>query len=370
MSALPPTQSGKGFLSFNSMPPRLWITADGDSFDEVIFQYWREEGYDVTYLPYSGGGQAYKDALKTLHLDLELGETYALVAYGEAASVCLKTAIKPMPKLCALAAYYPTIPLPPKTVYPPLLQVVVHMTTSQPMKPAFKHYEYEARPGFAEHNNVNYNAVEAGLAWSRTLGCVRKGFRREADLEEPWVENLKGKYNSDRTREDEGALATIKTMINTVPHVTHVPTLTGGIGMKDLRDFYRAYFIPSLVPDFKIRLISRTMGVDRVADEMVVSFTHTDEIDWILPGVPPTDKKVEIAMVSIVGVRGGKLTHEHVYWDQASVLVQVGLLDPKIMPGARNTQGLANLPVVGVESARQILDVKKERYNKLLAGLQ
>jgi hypothetical protein len=70
------------------------------------------------------------------------------------------------------------------------------MTGSQPMKPAFKHYEYEARPGFAEHNNVNYNAVEAGLAWSRTLGCVRKGFKREADLEEPWVENLKGKVET------------------------------------------------------------------------------------------------------------------------------------------------------------------------------
>ena len=70
------------------------------------------------------------------------------------------------------------------------------MTSPQPMKPAFKHYEYEARPGFAEHNNVNYNAVEAGLAWSRTLGCVRKGFRREVDLEEPWVENLKGKVET------------------------------------------------------------------------------------------------------------------------------------------------------------------------------
>ena len=70
------------------------------------------------------------------------------------------------------------------------------MAGPQPIKPAFKHYEYEARPGFAEHNNVNYNAVEAGLAWSRTLGCVRKGFRREVDLEEPWVENLKGKVET------------------------------------------------------------------------------------------------------------------------------------------------------------------------------
>lgn len=153
------------------------------------------------------------------------------------------------------------------------------------------------------------------------------------------------------------------------PHVTLVPTLTGGIGIKNLEEFYREFFIPSLVPDFNIRLVSRTIGVDRVVDEMVVSFTHTDEIDWILPDVPPTGKPVEIAMVSIVGVRGEKLTHEHVYWDQASVLVQVGLLDPNNAPNSMRAKGLKKLPVVGVESARQVLDVKKDRYNGLLEGL-
>jgi hypothetical protein len=99
---------------------------------------------------------------------------------------------------------------------------------------------------------------------------------------------------------------------------------------------------------------------------MVVSFTHTDEVDWILPEVPPTDKKVEITMVSIVGVRGGKLTHENVYWDQASVLLQVGLLNPENVPEDMKAEGTLRLPVVGAEAARQILDPRKSRYNALL----
>lgn len=155
-------------------------------------------------------------------------------------------------------------------------------------------------------------------------------------------------------------------MVPDDPYVTYGPTLTGGIGVQDLEAFYRDYFTPSIVPDFEIRLVSRTIGVDRVVDEMVVSFTHTDEVDWILPDVPPTDKKVEIAMVSIVGVRGGKMTHEHLYWDQASVLLQVGLLDPENVSEDMKAEGLLRLPVVGVEAARQILDPQKSRYNALL----
>ena len=121
-----------------------------------------------------------------------------------------------------------------------------------------------------------------------------------------------------------------------------------------------------MVEDFKIRLVSRTMGVDRVVDEMVVSFTHSDEIDWILPGVQPTDKYVEIPMVSIVTVRGSKLVSEHMYWDQASVLVQVGLLDPKVVPKKFKSEGLKRLPVTGAEAAKQLVEPKQERYNKLL----
>ena len=93
--------------------------------------------------------------------------------------------------------------------------------------------------------------------------------------------------------------------------------------------------------------ISRTIGADSLVDEMLVSFTHDVEIDWMLPGVPPTGRCVEVPVVAIVGFRGDKLYHEHIYWDQASVLVQIGLLDP------------ARLPVAGSETARKLVDERR-----------
>lgn len=117
-----------------------------------------------------------------------------------------------------------------------------------------------------------------------------------------------------------------------------------------------------------IRLVSRTAGADRVVDELYISFQHTNEIPWMLPGVPPTNKNVEIMLVSIVSLRGGRLYSEHVYWDQASVLVQVGLLDPKLAPN--NPHGIDRLPVVGRDAARRILhedtELEQEDYHNRL----
>src|SRR5262249_44252872 len=96
--------------------------------------------------------------------------------------------------------------------------------------------------------------------------------------------------------------------------------------------------------DFKLTPISRTVGADRLVDEMMVSFTHDVEIDWMLPGIPPTGKYVEVPTVAIVNFRGDKLVHEHIYWDQASVLVQIGLLDPE------------GRPVAGSETAKKLID--------------
>jgi carboxymethylenebutenolidase len=90
--------------------------------------------------------------------------------------------------------------------------------------------------------------------------------------------------------------------------------------------------------------ISRTVGHDQVVDEMVFKFTHTIAMDWMLPGIAPTGKRVEIPLVVVARFRDGKLAHEHIYWDQASVLVQLGLLDP------------SKLPVAGVEESRKVLD--------------
>ena len=128
------------------------------------------------------------------------------------------------------------------------------------------------------------------------------------------------------------------------PHVNHVPVMTGGQGREEVRRFYADYFVGKWPADMRTRLISRTVGQGRVVDELVASFTHDLEIPSILPGVPPTGRRVELPIVIVVGTEGGKVAYEHIYWDQASLLVQVGLLDP------------AGLPVTGVEQARKLLD--------------
>jgi hypothetical protein len=150
------------------------------------------------------------------------------------------------------------------------------------------------------------------------------------------------------------------------PYVNYTPTMTGGLGAEELKRFYKDYFLPSSPPSFHMRLISRTIGVDRIVDELYVQFKHTTQMPWILPGIPPTNQKVEIVIVSIVGMRAGKVQHERVYWDQASVLFQVGLLDPEEVPEELKKEGLEMLPVAGSEAARKIMDPDAEESNDMI----
>ena len=114
--------------------------------------------------------------------------------------------------------------------------------------------------------------------------------------------------------------------------------------MVTLREFYSKRFIPQMPPNTEMTPISRTIGNNHLVDEMVFKFTHTIRMDWMLPGLAPTGRRVEVPLVAIVKFREGKVAHEHIYWDQASVLVQLGLLDSD------------TLPVAGIESARKVLD--------------
>jgi carboxymethylenebutenolidase len=140
-----------------------------------------------------------------------------------------------------------------------------------------------------------------------------------------------------------GDLDTTMATMSDSPWLNHVPTRAGGVGRDGVRSFYRDHLVGKFFPpDVKMTSVSRTVGDASIVDEVLISFTHTQAIDWLLPGVAPTGKPVEMAVAVIVGVKGGKITHEHIYWDQASVLVQIGLLDPK------------GLPVSGAELARKI----------------
>jgi hypothetical protein len=140
------------------------------------------------------------------------------------------------------------------------------------------------------------------------------------------------------------------------PSVLHTPTLTGGVGQRDLLRFYHDFFIPSNPPSMRTVLISRTVGSDKIIDEMLISFLHTQEIPWLLPGVPATGKYIEFLLVSVVKIVGGKLESERLHWDQACVLVQAGLLDANLGAVGLGEDGLRKLPIVGGEATRIVLE--------------
>src|SRR5438105_2338372 len=160
---------------------------------------------------------------------------------------------------------------------------------------------------------------------------------RQEFLQNLWEEHMRHEFATHNTEN------TLATMVDDA-YVNHIPVLTGGVGKEALREFYSKRFIPQMPADTEVTPVSRTIGTDQLVDEMIFKFTHTMRMDWMLPGVAPTGRRVEIPLVAIVRFRENKLAHEHIYWDQASVLVQLGLLDPN------------NLPVAGIETARKVLD--------------
>lgn len=159
----------------------------------------------------------------------------------------------------------------------------------------------------------------------------------EYDLVALWEEHCRYEFE---TRDVDAIMAT---MVDE-PYVNHIPTMTGGVGHDQLKRFYKYHFIGGNPPDTELVPVSRTVGTDQVVDEMIFRFTHTSEVDWMLPGIAPTSRKIEVPLVAIVKFVDGKVAHEHIYWDQASVLVQIGRLDP------------AGLPVAGVETAKKVAD--------------
>src|SRR5277367_4421240 len=161
---------------------------------------------------------------------------------------------------------------------------------------------------------------------------------KKYDLEKLWDEHTRYEFATPDVE------ATLATMVDDA-YVNHVPVMTGGKGKTELREFYGKDFIPCMPPDFTMTDVSRTVGENRLVDEMVISFTHTIEMPWMLPGIAPTGRRVEVPLVVIVGFRDGKLAHENIYWDQASVLKQIGLLQD-------------GPPAYGAETARKVLELE------------
>ncbi|EAW20536.1 dienelactone hydrolase [Aspergillus fischeri NRRL 181] len=388
-----------GFLYNSSLAKtRVCITAETPDFDTAFIRQWQDEGFEVMYLPYNNGGKEYTSQLKSVKEGLGVGVNYAVIAFGDAASFCLDFYLKPTnaSRLSALICYYPTNIPDPRSSFPPSVRFLTHLAgetvdvttvptalglqgkkrrttrrinqgigTGERLNIGHQAYTYDnVQPGFAEHDLEEYDRLAAELAFSRSLQVIRSTVTDKTDLEKGWEDHLEARFfsmNLNNVMEQY--------VDHLTPNVTYAPTMSGGIGARDLRRFYEHHFLRNLPPSMRLRLLSRTIGVDRVVDELYASFEHTQEIPWMLPGVPPTNKKVEVILVSIVSLRTGKLYSEHVYWDQASVLVQIGLLDPKLVP--QGVEGVDRLPVVGKEAARRILteDPESEQrhyHNRLI----
>jgi carboxymethylenebutenolidase len=164
---------------------------------------------------------------------------------------------------------------------------------------------------------------------------------------ETWERHMAAEFDS------KSIDATMATM-TAEPVVNHVPVMTGGVGAGDVRHFYIRYFIGRHPPDTVIVPLTRTVGSDRIVDELIYQFTHTIEMPWMLPGIAPTGRHVSVALVVVVEFAGDKISAERIYWDQASVLAQLGLLDA------------GQLPVTGREAAHKVAEPAHERSNDLI----
>jgi carboxymethylenebutenolidase len=204
-----------------------------------------------------------------------------------------------------------------------------------------KNVEVYVYPGvdhaFARKGGDHFDKPSAMMAHERAVAAFRKTIGPQYDLSALWEAHLAHEF---ATRDVDATMATMVAE----PYVNHIPTLTGGVGYTELKRFYRHHFVHANPPDTTIIPVSRTIGATQIVDETLFCFTHTTEIDWMLPGIAPTGKRVEIPLLAVVKFRGDKLYHEHIYWDQASVLVQIGLLDPR------------GLPTTGADTARKLLD--------------
>lgn len=225
---------------------------------------------------------------------------------------------------------------------PPAAQQQIHAVLDANPLVTFHDYPEQGH-AFGRPGGQHYDAAAAELANLRTLEFLVRhlageGFANaQKVLSDRWDEHVKYEF-ATRNTED-----TLKTMVADA-YVNHIPVMTGGVGHDELREFYSQRFIPQMPPDTSMTPVSRTIGLDRVVDEMIFEFTHTARMDWMLPGVEPTNKHVKVPLVVIVHFRDGKLAHEHIYWDQASVLAQLDLIDS------------SGLPVAGVETAEKVLN--------------
>ncbi|CBF82011.1 uncharacterized protein ANIA_05376 [Aspergillus nidulans FGSC A4] len=343
--------------------------ADNQSLDPEPLQKWAEESFAVAQITLDAESSKSRAALTDLVRSAEqaLGglvectkkDKFGVLVYGSRADYApefgdfLQDLIS-LDKFAAAVLFdlWVTRDIP----------AVAHLDSSKPgteSSDTLKVYSYPEAlsSGFIIPGHADFNYSSASIAHTRTLTFIKTHLGGPYfDLEKIWDEHT---YYEFAERSVEKTMAT---MVQE-PYVNHVPTLTGGIGRAKLSKFYLNHFIFNNPDDTKLELVSRTLGVDRIVDEFIACLTHNKVIDWLLPGIPPTGKPLRIPFTSVVNIRGDRLYHEHIAWDQATVLMQLGLL-PEYLPfpypladGRTPAPGKRfeyRVPAAGVETANKL----------------
>jgi hypothetical protein len=297
----PPRQASRNqgnSSSASDIMPRhiVHVLSDDTEFDTIYLQHLHEEGFNVFYETFTGDVKNFNWTIRHLSDDLERGQKYAIIAFGEAATHALSAAQQTsLPHCVSLICYYPTAVPAPTHKYPASLDILCHLAAIQPFGAAtFKTHVYsDVYPGFAESDLQEYDKFAAGLSWGRTLACLRRAFGMVVDLERVVDEYNTCKFvdshhnlifHSKETTEteytDKFGAVTSTSIPNQVHYGNHVPTMTGGVGREELGRFYDNVFKPNNPPSMKRRLLSRTVGADKVVDELIISFRHTQEMPW------------------------------------------------------------------------------------------
>ncbi|KAL1627707.1 hypothetical protein SLS56_006156 [Neofusicoccum ribis] len=334
---------------------------------------WAEEGYAVAQITLDGDPSGFQrdlrraiDALASLE-ECSQKEEYGLITYVPLPNLgdeAFNTA-----SITAVVNYSAEAISLERTTKPTLWHAAGSGSSNTSSGAATTHLYPEASVNFVIPAHENYRSASAAVSHTRTLTFLKPLLNGPFfDLEAIWNEHCLYEFG------ERAVEKTMGTMVQE-PYVNHIPTITGGIGRERLTNFYRNHFIHSNPPDTSLELVSRTVGVDRVIDEFVFKCTHDRTVDWLVPGVPPTGKFLEVPFTSIVNIRGDRLFHEHIAWDQATLLRQLGLL-PEYLPFPYPIDGKTpapgkrfeyKVPVAGVETARKLVDENSVESNEMFS---
>lgn len=339
--------------------------------DPEPVQKWAEEGFAVAAVTPDSSEWSFELPLKRstnalLGLkDLDARDRFAVIVYDSKIAPSVIAAVSAEPRIVALVIYG-FIPSAESTSIPSLAHLPAE-TEPEVSSSSITHVYPCPSPHFILPQVAEYDPGSAAVAHSRSLVFLRKWLGGPIfNLEAIWDEHTYFEFA------ERSVAKTMGTMV-AEPYVNHVPTMTGGVGRESLTAFYRDHFIFANPPDLDMKTVSRTVGPDRVVDEFIFSFTHDRPVDWLLPGVPPTGRKLIIPMLAVVNIRGDRLYNEHIWWDQATVLRQAGILPTHLpYPTPEGNRSL-RLPVAGPECAAMLADEANGTSNSMFGndwGLQ